>query len=124
MIFLTRYLATILLALVLTRASAPQVDVNMTATWQGASVARVAWSQPAAVALTCLYRTPVKASAILVTCWYDLASQRMYTLLGNSANTDAAYRPQAGDVYVLTFDDSSVASAALRATVRFPMVTR
>lgn len=111
----------ILLALVLTLSQPVATDVHLTATWERPNVARIAWYQPSDVTLTCLYRLPVGAGGILVTCWNDLTTARRYTLLGASANTDAAYRPVVGDRYTLTFDGGTAATAELQSVLRMPV---
>ncbi len=113
-------LVTILFTLLLLVSTPAQADVNMSATWQRPSVARVAWSQPAGIDQTCLYRAPVNQSAILLNCWGDLPQGNTGLALPGATGNDHTRFPAVGDVYTLTMDSNIVASAPLRAVLRLP----
>ncbi len=113
-------IATLLLALVLLLSTPMQADVNMSATWLRPGVARVAWSQPADVYSTCLYRTPASQTAILLNCWSNLPQGNTALALPGATGSDHTRFPFAGDVYTLTMNGNAVASEALRAVLRLP----
>jgi len=107
------YRIALLLALLITAPPPP-----FTARWQGSSVARLVWQQPADVALTCLSR-----NATLIRCWADLPAGPVVIALGSVGPLDAAYRSHAGDVFVLALDGLRE-RAALRGVVRLAVVRR
>lgn len=67
--------------------------ILFTAFWLTASSAVISWSEPGRA---CLYKEPAIGQVVFIGC-YD-GPQRV--LLGGP-QTDAAYRPAGGDVYVL-----------------------
>jgi hypothetical protein len=89
-----------------------------TATWQRPGVARLSWAQPAGVHETCVVR-----NTTLIGCWYDLPSGATGLTLGASGPMDANFKPQAGDVFVLT-QDGAARWAQLRGVVVLPLVAR
>lgn len=88
---------------------------NITAHWQGSHVARISWRQPASVQLTCLSR-----NSTLIQCWSDLPPGLSVVELGKTGPLDAAFRPAAGDVYVVQ-QDGAVWKAPLRGVAYFPV---
>lgn len=108
-------IALLLLFLALLQpAPAPPI----TAHWQGAHIARIVWRQPSGVHLTCISR-----NATLIRCWTDLPPETYIMLLGSAGPLDAAYRPAAGDVFVLEQDGARYPTP-LRAFVALPLVRR
>lgn len=115
-----RRLATILvllLLLLLQPAPAP-----FSAVWQRPGVAAIRWTQPAGVSETCLFRRPVSSGDILIGCWDDLPEGATGLSLGASGPMDGAYRPQAGDVFIL--DQDGVTERAQLAGVVYVGVVR
>lgn len=86
------------------------------ATWLGTSAARIEWSQPAGVHLTCLYRNQT-----LIRCWQDLPPERSILELGRTGPLDASAHVAAGDIYTLT-QDGATQQAPLRGVVWAPLV--
>jgi len=70
------------------------------ALWAGNHTARLSWTQPADIALTCLYR-----QTTLLRCWPNLPAGATSTLLGDRGPLDAAAHPQPNDLYTLTLDE-------------------
>ena len=69
-----------------------------TATWQPYG-ARIAWTQPAGVHLTCLRR-----DAVLIRCWTDAPPGLYVVELGATGPLDGNMRPAVGDVFALEQD--------------------
>lgn len=90
--------------------------VLLSAMWDGTRAARIAWTQPPGVALTCLWR-----NATLVRCWSALPAGRVVIALGRSGPLDGNLRPRSGDVFVLT-QDGQATRAALRGVVYAPLL--
>jgi hypothetical protein len=105
-----------LIALLLLFQPAPPPD--LAARWQSPTVARITWSQPAGVALTCLHR-----NVTLLTCWRDLPPERYVFTLGDKGPLDAAAHPAVGDVYVLD-QDGVVSRAPLLFELALPIMRR
>jgi hypothetical protein len=80
--------------------------------------ARIVWTQPAHVQQTCLSR-----NATLIQCWRDLPPGPRVVTLGSQGPLDAAYRPEAGDVFTLALD-GAIHRTTLRSVVRLPVVRR
>lgn len=83
----------------------------LTARWDGPSRAVISWSGAG-----CLYRNQT-----FLACYPRQASYRIE--LGG-ARTDAAYRPEAGDVYALVRPDGAIERAALRSVTYLAVVAR
>lgn len=109
-------------ALVLMLAITP--PPHFTATWQRPAVARLSWSQPAAIHETCVIRIPAAGASVLIGCWYDLQAGATGLTLGGVGPMDGNYRPTALDVYELSFDDGVAERAALRGVVYLPVFSR
>jgi hypothetical protein len=87
-----RQIALILLLLLLT----PAPDPRLTARWAGPGAATVRWSQ---TQRSCLFRQPLIGPAVFLDC-YDAPGSYAISF-GVVGSLDAAYRPTAGDIYVL-----------------------
>ena len=118
-----RRLAAAVLAFALSLQSAPP---PFRATWQRPGVARLAWSVPGGVVETCLIKEPARGSSVLIGCWYDLPAGPTGLSLGAQGPIDGSFRPTAGDVFVLTQDNQTVARAELRGVVyvALPVIMR
>jgi hypothetical protein len=90
-----------------------------TATWPRPTVARLSWAQPDGVHETCVIR-----NTTLIGCWYDLPTGPTGLSLGDTGPIDANFKPQAGDVFVLTMDGAAAARAELRGVVMLPLVAK
>lgn len=101
---------TILIALLL-------ANPQLTAVWTGPGSATIQWEQ---AARGCLYRVPSEGSAVFVGC-YDGAGQ-VNVSLGATGGTDAAYRPRAGDVYLVQIDGQRYRAPLLMRDVRLAVV--
>ena len=101
-------------------ATTMQPSVNLTATWLRPGIARIAWSQPASITLTCLYRKPVNNGATLVACWNNLPAGLVALTLPGVAPHDASMQPAVDDVYTL-WVDGATAHATLRGLVLMPV---
>lgn len=81
------------------------------------------WDAPGRASITltpgCLYRQPATGAAVFIGCYAKAGEVRL-----GGARTDAAYRPEAGDTFVLTARDGTVlARAPLRGrSVYLPVV--
>jgi hypothetical protein len=96
---------------------APPAPPPFTARWQSQTSARVSWTQPPGVLLTCLSR-----GAILIRCWSALPAGPAMLVLGATGPLDGNFRPQAHDVFVLQQDGATDRAALLG--VRYLAVVR
>lgn len=80
----------------------------LSALWAGATQAIITWQGSG-----CLYRAPAGEQARLIAC--DVRDVGHRIILGQGL-TDAAYRPAAGDVYVLARFDGSIEKDVLHST--------
>jgi hypothetical protein len=71
-------------------------DPRLTARWAGPGVATVRWSQ---TERSCLFKQPLIGPAVFLDC-YDTPGSYAISF-GVVGSLDAAYRPTAGDIYVL-----------------------
>ena len=95
----------------------------ISALWTSPTTARVTWSQPPQVQLTCVYRVPVSQPPILIRCWQWLPPGGYAMTIGDVAPVDGNMRPAGGDSYIVT-QDETVIHAPLRSVTRLPVLSR
>ena len=95
-------LIALLLFLALSRpvgAALPPTPPPFSATWQGATVARLSWTQPADTDRACLARIPANGASVALDCYRDIPpGARVVVVVGASGPMDASARPQAKDI--------------------------
>lgn len=78
----------------------PLPDPQLIARQDGTGAATISWQQSG---YACLSREPSGAAPVLIGCWSGSGPQRV--TLGHTGPLDGAYRPAAGDTYVLMVGD-------------------
>ena len=89
----------------------------LTALWDGPGRAVITWRQPDG--LHCLYRQPAIGARVLVRCFAEPGGYGVTLEAG-----DAAYKPQAGDVYILRRPDGTKEETRLSSRVYLAAVAR
>ena len=90
---------------------------RLSALWARPGVAHLSWTGPG-----CLYRVPSNQTTILIACY---PREGGYAIeLGSDGPLDAAYRPAAGDMYVLWRADGRKEQAPLRSVTYLPAIAR
>jgi hypothetical protein len=91
-------------------------DPHLRAAWDTSTSATVSWTQ---TARACLYREPMTGARVFIGCYE--APGDYHIQFGHVGPLDAAYRPAAGDMYVLQ-TGGEVWRAPLRWVVLLPII--
>lgn len=105
-----------LLLLLLLALGATPAPVAFTAQWDTATSATVQWTQ---TARGCLYRESAIGEQVFIGCYARFPATIVVTLGG--PQTDAAFRPTTGDVYVLQMDGVTYRAPLVARPVYFPV---
>jgi len=104
-------------------ARAESSPLAFTARWSSPTVARIRWSQPADIALTCLTRETAAEARWPIHCWRDLPAGLTAFTLGDIGPLNYTAHPAPGDTYLLELDNH-IERAELLSLVWMPMVRR
>lgn len=106
----------LILALLFALVTPP--DPQLIARQDGPGLATISWQQQTSA---CLSRVPLVGPRVLIACY--AGSGRAVLRLGHAGPLDGAYRPAAGDVYLLEVD-GQVTSAPLLPPIWLPLAKK